>query len=296
MHHHKYRLIIPFVLPGFLLYAVFVLWPYSQSFYVAMTDWGGFSPDKDFVGLANFRKLAGDDLFWNALKHNAQMLVVLPVATISLALFFAALLSGGDRSVRGSDFYRIVFFFPQVMSAVILGILWGFIFHPSLGLLNGTLGAVGLESLQRPWLGDPDLVLWAIAAVVVWSAVGFYMVLFIAGMQSIPHDLYEAATLDGASRWSSFWGITLPLLRDHLQVALVFVGIGALDLFALVQVMAEGGGPSRAADVIARYMYDSAFKQSNFGYATAIGVVLLILTLALSLVTIKLTNQERVEF
>lgn len=296
MHHHKYRLIIPFVLPGFLLYAVFVLWPYAQSFYVAMTNWRGFSPDKEFVGLANFRKLAHDELFWNAVKHNAQMLVVLPVATISLSLLFAALLAQGGQSVRGSSFYRIVFFFPQVMSAVIMGILWGFVFHPSLGLLNGFLGAIGLSGLQRPWLGDPDLILWAIAAVVVWSAVGFYMVLFIAGMQSIPMDLYEAATLDGASRWSSFWGITLPLLRDHLQVALVFVGIGALDLFALVQVMAEGGGPSRAADVIARYMYDAAFQQSQFGYASAIGVVLLFMTLALSLLTIRLTQRERIEF
>ena len=115
-------------------------------------------------------------------------------------------------------------------------------------------------------------------------------------MQSIPTDLYDAATLDGAGRWRSFWGITLPLLRDHLQVAVVFVGLGALDLFALVQVMAEGGGPGRAADVVARYMYDLAFDKSQFGYATAIGVVLLLLSLALSLLTLQLGRRERIEF
>jgi N-acetylglucosamine transport system permease protein len=115
-------------------------------------------------------------------------------------------------------------------------------------------------------------------------------------MQAIPTDLYDAATLDGASRWRSFWSITLPLMRDHLQVAVVFMAIGALDLFALVQVMAENGGPSRAADVLARYMYDLAFEQSQFGYATAIGVVLLFLTLLLSVVTVQFTQRERIEF
>lgn len=296
MHHHKYRLVVPFVAPTFLLYAVFVLWPYGQALYYALTRWRGFSANRPFVGLANFQRMGNDRLFWNAFKHNAEMLVVLPIATIGLALLFAALIAQGGRGVRGGGFYRVVYFFPQVMSAVVLGVLWGFVFHPGIGLLNGFLRSVRLGGLQRTWLGDPHWVLWAIAVVAVWSGVGFFMVLFIAGMQAIPNDLYESATLDGASRWTAFWGITLPLLRDHLQVALVFVGLGALDLFALVEVMAENGGPSRAADVIARYMYDLAFNKSQFGYATAIGVVLLVVSLVLSLLTVQLTQRERIEF
>ncbi len=296
MHHYRYRLVVPFVAPSLLLYAVFVLWPYGQALYYAFTRWRGFSANRPFVGLDNFQRLADDRLFWNALRHNGLMLLVLPIATIGLALLFAALIAQGGTRVRGGEFYRVVSFFPQVMSAVVLGILWGFVFHPEIGVLNGTLRAVGLGGWRRTWLGDPDWVLWAIAVVAVWSSVGFFLVLFIAGMQSIPTDLYDAAALDGAGRWRSFWGITLPLLRDHLQVAVVFVGLGAFDLFALVQVMAENGGPSRAADVVARYMYDLAFNKSQFGLATAIGVVLLLLSLALSLLTLQLGRRERIEF
>jgi N-acetylglucosamine transport system permease protein len=296
MHHQKYRLIVPFLAPPLLVYAVFVLWPYAQAIYFAFTGWRGFSPNKPFVGLANFEKMVDDRLFWNALGHNGMMLLVLPTVTVGLALLFAALIAQGGQGVRFGSFYRIVFFFPQVMSAVVLGILWGFVFHPNIGVLNALLRLLGLDGWQRAWLGDPGWVLWAIAFVAIWSSVGFFLVLFIAGMQSIPTDLYDAATLDGASRWESFWSITLPLLRDHLQVAVVFMAIGALDLFALVQVMAERGGPGRAADVLARYMYDLAFNQSQFGYATAIGVVLLLLTLLLSVATMQLTKRERIEF
>ncbi len=296
MHHQKYRLIVPFLALPLLLYGVFVLWPFAQALYFAFTKWRGFSPNRPFVGLDNFEKMAGDRLFWNALGNNAKMLVVLPLVTIALALLFAALIAQGRQTIRGGGFYRVVFFFPQVMSAVVLGILWGFIFHPTIGILNAALHAVGRDDWQRTWLGDPQWVLWAIAVVAIWSSVGFFLVLFIAGMQAIPMDLYDAATLDGAGRWRMFWGITLPLLRDHVQVAVVFMAIGALDLFALVQVMAEKGGPSRAADVLARYMYDLAFSQSQFGYATAIGVVLLLLTLALSVITIRLTSRDQVEF
>ena len=294
MHYRKHRLLVPFLAPALILYGVFVLWPYTQALYVAFTGWRGMSPNKPFVGLANFRKLAADDVFWNALGHNALMLLGLPVTVLSIALVLAALTLQGIRA--GGSAYRVVFFFPQVMSAVVIGVLWNFVFHPNIGLLNGALGSLGLGGLKRTWLGDPGLVLWAIFAVAVWAGVGFFVVYFVAGMQSIPGDLYEAARLDGANPWQAFWGITLPLLRDHLQVALIFVGLGALDLFVLVQVMAEGGGPSRAADVVARYMVDVAFGQSQFGYATAIGVVLLVLSLTLSFAMFRLTRRERLEF
>jgi N-acetylglucosamine transport system permease protein len=296
MHHHKYRLIIPFVLPGLLMYSVFVLWPYGQALYVALTDWSGMTPTKSYIGFDNFTRMKDDQNFWNALKHNLQLVVLLPLTILPIALLFAALTTQKVNGLRGSGFYRFLFFAPEVMSAVVIGILWSFVYHPTIGLLNGALEAVGLDTLTRTWLGSPQTVLWAIAAVIVWSGVGFFMILFMAGIQSIPGDFYEAATLDGAGRWRSFRDITFPLLRDQMQVAYVFIGIGALDMFALVQVMAEGGGPSRAADVVARYMYDVAFTQSRFGYATAIGTVLLGLTLLMSLVTIRLTNRERIEF
>jgi N-acetylglucosamine transport system permease protein len=295
MQYQKYRLIVPFLAPAIILYAVFVLWPYGQSFYTSLTQWSGLSPNKTFIGLANFDKLIHDPQFWNALRHNGIMLVVLPLITIALALLFAALFTQGGQAVPGAGFYRVVFFFPQVMAVAIIGILWSFVFNPNAGLLNGFLRVLGLGGLQRAWLGDPATSLGAVAAVVIWQAVGFYMVLFIAGMQAIPTSFYEAAIIDGATRWTMFWRITLPLLWDNLQVALVYIGIGALDLFTIVQVMTEGG-PNQSSEVVAHYLYTTAFQYGQFGYATAIGVALLFLTLVLSLLTFTVTRRERIEY
>jgi len=295
VYRHKYRFIVPFLTPAIILYGVFVLWPYSQSFYIALTQWRGVSAHKKFVGLSNFDKLLHDRFFWNALKHNGLLLIALPIVTICIALLFAALFTQGGRGVPGANAYRVIFFFPQVMSAVAISVLWQFVYHPNLGLLNGLLRTTGAGNLARTWLGDPRTALWAVAAVIIWQAVGFYMVLFIAGVQSIPTTFYEAAIIDGATRWSAFWRITLPLLWDNLQTALVFIGIGALDLFIFVQIMTNGG-PDRSSDVVARYMYDTAFDKSEFGYATAIGVALLFLTLTLSIFTLRVTRRERIEF
>lgn len=295
MNHGKYRLIIPFLAPSLLLYAVFVLYPYMQAFWISAHQWRGVSANKKFIGLDNYRKLAGDVYFRNAIGHNVQMLIVLPIFTIGLALLFATLFVQGGRGVRGSNFYRVVFFFPQVMSVVIVGILWQYIYNPNSGLVNGLLRAIGLGSLTRAWLGNPSTALWAVAAVVVWQAVGFYMVLFVAGMQSIPLDYYEAARLDGASRVAQFKDVTIPLLWENIRVALVYIGIAALDLFTIVQVMTEGK-PQRSSDVAARYMYEQAFKNSQFGYASAIGVVLLFLTLGLSVILLFISRRESLEF
>jgi N-acetylglucosamine transport system permease protein len=295
MNHGKYRLIVPFLAPALLLYAVFVLYPYAQAFRISLYQWRGVSANKKYIGLENYRKIVEDENFRNALTHNAQLLIVLPIFTIGLAMLFAALFVQGGKGVRGANFYRIVYFFPQVMSLVIVGILWQYIYNPNSGLVNGFLDTVGLDSLKRSWLGDTSTALWAVAAVIVWQAVGFYMVLFVAGMQSIPYDFYEAARLDGASRFAQFKDVTLPLLWENIRVAIVYIAIAALDLFTIIQVMTEGR-PQRSTDVVARYMYEQAFTNSQFGYASAIGVVLLILTLGLSIVLLFFSRRERLEF
>jgi N-acetylglucosamine transport system permease protein len=295
VYHHKYRIIVPFLTPAIVLYAAFVLWPYAQSFYVALTDWKGVSARRNFVGPTNFINLVHDPQFWNALWHNVQLLIALPIVTLGIALFFATLFTQGGKGVRGAGFYRVVFFFPYVMALPIIGVLWNFIYHPNIGLVNGLLDFVGLPGLQRTWLGDPATALWAVMAVVVWQAVGFYMVLFVAGMQAIPLTYYEAAVLDGADRVAMFRHITVPLLWDHVQVALIYVGIAALDFFAIIQVMTEGG-PNRASDVVSHLMYQTAFQYSQFGYATAMGVSLVFLTLLLSVFTFRATQREGIEY
>ncbi len=298
MYYRKYQLIVPFLAPALLLYGLFVLWPYAQAIYLSLTSWRGVSAEKPFVGLDNYQRLIEDSRFVEALSRNAQLLVVLPTVTLSIALLFAALFTQGGQGVRGAGFYRVVFFFPQIISAVIVGMLWSYVYNPQVGLLNGVLRNVGLGALQRTWLGDPATILWSIAAVGVWSSVGFYMVIFMASMQSIPTSFYEAATLDGASRWRSFMDITLPLMSETLRTSFIYIAIFALDFFVLVQVMTGGGstGASRNAEVAALYMYNTAFDKNRWGLSAAIGVVLLLLTLLLAVVVTRVTRRESYEF
>jgi N-acetylglucosamine transport system permease protein len=236
--------IATFLVPPLLLYGIFVVSPYAQAFQIAATDWGGLTPEFEFVGLSNFRRLLGDGHFWNALRHNALLLVLLPVVTILLGLFFASMISVGGRhdrvgvhGVRGAGIYRIVYFFPQVLSVAIIGVLWKEMYAPNSGIINGALRAVGLDALAQPWLGDPRFAFWCVALVLLWSNVGFYVVLFSAGMQSIPRDIYEAALLDGANRATTLFRVTVPLLWDTIQVAWVYLAILAIDGFAVVQII-----------------------------------------------------------
>jgi len=300
VYYRKYRVIIPFLLPALILYSVFVLYPYARAFYISLTSWRGTSANMPFVGFDNYRRLLDEQRFIDALTRNAQLLVVLPLITIGIALLFASLFTQGGKGkgVKGASFYRITFFFPQVMSAVIVGILFTYVYSPNNGLLNGVLRAVGLDSLTRAWLGNPQTILWAIAAVAIWSSVGFYMVIFIASMQSIPTTFYEAAVLDGAGKWKQFKDITLPLMWETIRTSLIYIAIAALDMFTLVQVMTGGGssGASRKAEVAAVYMYSEAFTKSRWGSASAVGVMLLVLTLILSVVIMRVTRRETYEF
>jgi len=298
VYYRKYRLIIPFLLPALILYGVFVLFPYGRAFYISLTSWRGVSANMPFVGLDNYRRLLTETRFMEALTRNLQLLIVLPLVTITISLLFAALFTQGGKGIRGSSFYRIVFFFPQVISAVIVGMLFTYVYNPQYGLLNGFLRGIGLDSLTRAWLGNPATILWAIAAVAVWSGVGFYMVIFIASMQSIPTSFYEAAVLDGATRWIQFRDITLPLMWETIRTALIYIAIAALDFFTLVQVMTGGGssGSARKAEVAALYMYNEAFTKSRWGSASAVGVILLILTLFLSVVIMRVTRRETYEY
>jgi N-acetylglucosamine transport system permease protein len=297
----KRLFIAVFLLPSVLLYGVFVVSPYAQAFPIAATNWSGLSPDFDFVGLDNVRRLAGDGYFWNALRHNALLLVLLPVVTILLGLFLASMLSVGGRKdrvgvhgVRGAGLYRIVYFFPQVLSVAIIGVLWKELYAPNSGLLNGALRAVGLDGLARPWLGDPVFSFWCVALVLLWSNVGFYVVLFSAAMQSIPRDIYEAALLDGAGRATTLFRVTVPLVWDTIQVAWVYLAIIAIDGFAVVQIVTDGG-PGFASDVVGLRLYKTAFTDAQFGYASTMGVAMFFLTLSVAAVFLRVTRRERVE-
>ncbi|MBF6045522.1 ABC transporter permease subunit [Streptomyces sp. NRRL B-1677] len=305
MQHGKYRFIVGFLAVPLAIYAVFVISPFLQAIYYSFTDWTGLSPDFKMVGVANYRKMFADDVFWTSVGHNVLLLLVLPLVTLGLGLFFAFMLNVGGRrrknaavaGVRGSGFYKVVYFFPQVLSIAIVALLFQFAYNPNSGALNSFLSAVGLDSVQPNWLGDPDLALWCVMAVMVWSNVGFYVVLFSAGMSSIPKDFYEAALLDGANRIQTFFRITLPLLWDTVQTGWVYMGIMALDGFAVVQIMTVGpGGPDYSTEVLAYLLYTKAFRDGQAGYATTLGVALLIVTMIFAGIVMKLGRRERLEF
>lgn len=305
MRYGKNRFVFSFLFIPVLLYVVFVLVPYIGAMAISLTRWTGTSTlDKiQWRGLGNFQKLLTDDQFWNALSHNAIVLVTQPVIVISLGLLFAALVTMGQ--IKGAKIFRVVFFFPQVMSVIVVAILWSFIFHPTMGVINGVIRAIlslfGQTWSNFPWLGDTSTVLGAAIAVAIWQAVGFYMVLFLSGMQGIPDEYYEAAKIDGANGRQQFFGITIPLLWETIRTAIVFLSIGAMDMYAYVTGLTNGsGGPSRAADVLSTFMYEQAFGGGNnsnpFGYGTAIGVVLLIIILGLSILSLRFTQREVLEY
>ncbi|HVK26192.1 MAG TPA: sugar ABC transporter permease [Actinokineospora sp.] len=294
------RFIIGFLAAPVALYLVFVIGPYGQAFYIAMTNWRGLSASPTWVGFDNFTRLLDDQVFWTAVGHHLILLLALPLITLTLALFFAFLLNvgGGGRTggIRGSTFYKVVLFLPQVLAVAVVGVLFQAVYRPDgSGVLNGLLSVVGVDPVG--WLTEPDLALWAIVAVMVWQAVGFYVVLFSAGMAAIPKELHESAELDGCGRVRMFFLITLPLLWDTVQVAWVYLGIAAFDGFAIVAVLSvDRGGPDGATTVLPLEIWRTAFSFSKFGYASAMGVALFFLTITFAALALRVTRRERVEF
>jgi N-acetylglucosamine transport system permease protein len=270
-----------------LVYIVFVVSPFLQAFYYSLTDWRGVSASQNFVGLKNYVTLFEDETFRTALWHNAILLVVLPLVTITLAYALAVMVTiGGDsrgevRGIKGANIYRVISFFPYVIPAVVIGILFAFIYAPGGGLLNGLLGLVGIDS-QIAWLGDPRFAMIAVLVAVVWNMVGFYMVLFVAAIKAVPSEVIEAARLDGAGRIRLAVQVVLPMIRENVSTALVYMGIMALDLFVFINVMTPNGGTSKSTEVVSRYLYETAFQKSNFGLASAMGVVMAVFTMIMA--------------
>jgi N-acetylglucosamine transport system permease protein len=303
MRHGQTRFIVGFLVVPLALYAVFVISPFVQAFFYSVTNWTGVSPEFDFVGLQNFRTLMADSLFLRALRNNAVLLVAMPLAVILLALFFAFLLNVGGRGsgvgvrgVRGSGFYELAFFLPQVLSVPVIAVIWSVILDPTpTGLVNSVMRAIGLG--PSGWLADPNLALYCVLWVLVWGSVGFYLVLFNAAMSSIPRDIFEAALIDGAGRVATFFRVTMPLLWDTIQTSWVYLAILALDVYALVAVMTAGpGGPANSTQVISLQIAQNGFQFGRAGYASAIGVVLFFSTLIIAAIMLRATRRERIEY
>ncbi|WP_370326046.1 carbohydrate ABC transporter permease [Euzebya sp.] len=278
-----------FLLPALLLYGVFVLYPIVQSMRYSLFDWNGLGPLDTFVGLENFERALGSDQFRDALGHNLFVVVVSLVVQLPFALGLAVIL---NSRIRGRALMRTIFFAPYVLSEVVTGVVWRQILRPD-GLVDQTLEGLGAGGLVQGWLSDPDIVLTSLFFVISWKYFGLHMILMLAGLQGIPKDLQEAASIDGASSWESFRYVTLPLLGPTIRVSAFLSVIGALQLFDLVWVT-TGGGPIGASSTMATFLYEQ-FRRGLFGYASAVSIIIFVLSLVVAILYQRMVLARDIE-
>jgi N-acetylglucosamine transport system permease protein len=271
------RFIAAFLAPAVAIYALFVILPLLQAFQMSLYRWRGVSARREFTGLENFARLVQDDVFLRAVKNNLWLFIVGGLVIVALGVLLAHGVQGSGRLARA---IRSVYLFPQVISLVVVAIIWMFVFNPSTGLVDGIAQAVGLGASSKAWLGDPATALPAVGLAFVWWAIGFYIMLFAAGIEGIPQEVKEASRLDGASGAKQFLAITWPMLWPIKRVAITYIAINVVNVFVLVHLMTQGG-PDRSTEVMLTYLYEQAFKNNQFGYATALAVANFALAMAL---------------
>lgn len=270
--------VVLFLSPAAIVYSLFVLFPLVQAGYYGLYRWKGLGPLQNFVGLDNYRRVVNDEVFRGALQHNLIILGLSLVVQLPLALGLALLVR---RGMRGRAFFRTVFFLPYVLSEVVTGLIWSFIYHPQSGV-NSLIHAIFPGWEARGWLGDTALVLPAIFVVITWKYVGFHFVLYLAGLQGIPRELEEAALIDGASTFRAIRDVTIPMLGPTIRLSIFLSALGSLQFFDLVWAMTKGG-PVNASETMATYMYQFGFQRFALGYGAAVSLVIFVICFGFSL-------------
>jgi raffinose/stachyose/melibiose transport system permease protein len=266
-----------FAAPAMLLFGFVVLVPSGRGVYYAITDWDGLDPHFSFVGLGNFGQMWRDPAAVQAVWHTLLIAVSITVIQNGFGLLLAL---GVNSAIKSRNVLRVFLFAPAVITPIVTAYLWRNLLGPD-GAVNSLLSAVGLGSWRQDWLGDPQLALWSIVAVIVWQFGGYSMVIFLAGLQSVPQEIYEAAAMDGAGPVRRFWSVTRPLLAPAFTINLMLSIIGGIKLFDQVYAL-TGGGPGHATDTISTLIYKDAFTLGEFGYSIALAVVLTIIVAVVS--------------
>jgi raffinose/stachyose/melibiose transport system permease protein len=279
-----------FILPALVMYAIFFVNPFVTSIYYSLTSWNGYDPVNKFVGLQNYARLLHDPMVWLALSHNLIWIAVGTIAPIIIGLPLAVLLS---NIKHGRLIFQTAYFLPYVLSGVLIGVIWGWIYNPVFGLLNYVLSSIGLGALGRGWLGDPNLALYAVLVAAVWGYFGFCVVIFMAGLQNLNLDLIEAAKIDGANSGQQFFFVIIPQLRNVLNLVIVYTMIGGFNVFDIIRIMTLGG-PANHTEVIATYNYNISFQQFDVGYGTTLSLLMTVLCLIISYVFISLRDRQAV--
>jgi ABC-type sugar transport system permease subunit len=275
------------VAPAFCVLFVFTHLPILLESLLGLVAADGFSPPR-FIGLQNYLEVLADHDFWEAIWHNVIYAITTVVGKVVLSLLLAVLL---NQRLFGHNVIRTVLFLPVVLSFVAIGVIWTLFFNFDYGVLNAVLKALGLTGLKQDWLGSADTALGTVIFVDIWKWSGFHLVIYLAGLQSIPADLYEAALIDGANAWQRFWRITVPLLQPFTAINVLLASLGAFSVFDLVYVMTQGG-PFNATNVAMLEIYLQAFQFNRLGYAGAMSAVLLALVAAMSIVILRVTKAK----
>ncbi len=267
-----------FVLPAFLIYTVLFIYPAIQALWVSLHNWTGFTKGMVFIGLGNYREMSRDPIFWGALGRTLIIAVVGGIGVFAFAMFFA---SAFQLDLKGKRFFRSLIFFPIVVPGIGVGLIWQFIYNNQWGPLSNFLKGVGLGALDQTWLG-PNLIVQSLTVAIIWTYVGYYMVILSAGIDKIPKTYFEAAQIDGATHWQQFFRITLPMIKDVFVVALTLWAIGALKIFDLI-VATTFPSPQPSTYTLTIYVWVQAIggytPTFRLGYGTAMGVVLLLLVI-----------------
>jgi len=275
-----------FILPNFIGFALFTLVPVIAALLLSFMRWDAYNPPT-WAGLKNFQRLLGDDSFWTALRNTALFAVGHVPLTLAISLGLALLL---NQKLRGIAFFRVAVFFPYITTLVAVAIVWNMMFDPSSGPVNQFLGMLGVAH-PPGWTSSTA---WALPAVIitsVWKDMGYYMVIFLAGLQAIPEEYYEAASMDGAGWWNKFWNVTLPSLRPTTFLVLVLLSVQSFKIFDLIIVMTEGG-PGQATTVLSQLIYQQGILQGNFGYSSAIAMVLFLIILLVTVFQFKIQQRR----
>ena len=293
LERKRARFGVLWTLPTAILFIIFMVVPRFNVFRMSFFKWSGFSGDQTFVGLQNFKTLAGDMNFVHACQNTILLLVVVTSITMPIAIIFAAILT--QDKIIGSGFLRFVMYVPSILSAVVIAAIFSAIYDQQDGLLNNTLGFLGLGALKRVWLGDQKIVIYSIAFAMVWQSFGYYMVMYMSSMAGVDRSLYEAAQIDGAGKVRQLFSITIPMIWQNIRTTLTFFIISSVNLSFVLATAMTNGGPDGASQTILGYMYQQAYTNSTYGYGMAIGVVIFLFSFILSLVVSQVTKREIVQ-
>jgi raffinose/stachyose/melibiose transport system permease protein len=280
---------ILFISPGLAVYLVFMLYPFLNTIYLSFTNWNGATVTKDFIGLSNYARMFGDAAVLKAFLNNVIWVIIGTISPVVVGLFLALILWSG---VRGSIFFRTVFFLPFILPLVVVAIVWQWIFHPLFGPLNKFLDSVGLEQLSGGWLGDPNTALYAVLFSAIPGATGLVVVILFAALQNVDVSQVEAAMIDGANWFQRAWYIVIPRLAPVITMVTAITLIGGFAVFDNVFVM-TGGGPCHASEVLGTYTYQVAFQQNQAGYGSALAVLITVLSLISAIVFVRLRERQQ---